>query len=316
MTHTDTMSNSDSLRAAKKCTWIGFWSNLALSVIKIIAGLIGRSGALIADGVHSMSDLVSDVLVLAMVNISHKSPDQDHPFGHGKYETLAALLLSALLIAVAGGIFWEGLSKIISVAKGEILPKPGIITLIVCVISILCKEWLYRYTRRVGEKIHSEAIIANAWHHRSDAFSSVATLAGVAGAIYLGDRWHILDPLAAILVAIFIAIVGIRMIIGAGRDLLGEALPADEQKLIKTAVTETDGVITYHHLRTTRSGADCIIEIHLKVDPQISVNNAHAISTAVEHNIKRILSQANSVFVSTHIEPYLGQEIMPDGSCK
>lgn len=304
------------LKAARRVTWVGFWSNLGLSAAKILAGVFGHSGAMIADGIHSLSDLASDLVVLVMVGISHKRPDREHPFGHGKYETLATLMLAALLIMVAGGIFWEGLTKVISSSRGNMLAQPGWEALAVCVASIACKEWLYQYTRHVGERIHSEAIVANAWHHRSDAFSSVATLIGVAGAMFFGPAWRILDPIAAMVVAVFIAIVGIRMIMSAFRELTGVALEDATIGQIKRAISSTDGVLTFHHLRTAKSGGDCIVEVHLKVDPEISVREAHAIATAVEKNIKSNLSEANAVYVNTHIEPYKGETILPDGSCK
>ena len=304
------------LQAARRVTWVGFWSNLGLSAAKIVAGVFGHSGAMIADGIHSLSDLASDLVVLVMVGISHKRPDREHPFGHGKYETLATLMLAALLIMVAGGIFWEGFTKVISSSKGTLLSQPGWEALAVCIASIACKEWLYQYTRRVGERIHSEAIVANAWHHRSDAFSSIATLAGVAGAIFLGPGWRILDPFAAMVVAVFIAIVGIRLVISAFRELTGVALDNITIDEIKRSISSTAGVLTFHHLRTAKSGGDCIVEVHLKVDPDISVWDAHAIATAVEKNIKANLRDANAVYVNTHIEPYKGEPILPDGSCK
>lgn len=309
------IATEESLHSARKVTWTGFWTNSGLSAVKITAGLSGHSGALIADGVHSLSDLASDVLVLLMVGISHKQPDRGHPFGHGRYETFATLMLSAMLIAVAGGIFWEGLGKVLSFLQGAGLATPTWSALAVCVVSIACKEWLYRYTRRVGERIHSEAIVANAWHHRSDAFSSLATLGGVSGAMFLGEEWRILDPLAAMLVAVFIAAVGIRMTAGSVRDLLGTALPDGYVVSIKNAVSSTDGVMTFHRLRTAKSGSDCIVELHLKVDPAITVRDAHLISMAVEENIKHVLTEANTVYVNTHIEPYRGEQILPDGSC-
>lgn len=308
------ISPRQSIRIARRVTWVGFWINAILGVAKIIAGILGRSGALIADGVHSFSDFASDLIVLLMVGISRRKPDTQHPFGHGKYETLATIILSAILIAVAGGIFWEGLRGTLDAIHGNTPPQPGLITLAICLLSILAKEWLYHYTVRAGRRIHSDAVIANAWHHRSDAFSSIATLIGIAGAIFLGPHWRILDPLAAMTVAVFIAVVGVRLAMPATRELLGVSLPPELLKTIQSTVASTDGVITYHHLRTAKSGADYIIDIHLKLDPTIPVTTAHSIATAVETNIRRALD-ADHIFVNTHIEPYLGQPILPDGSC-
>ncbi len=309
------ISAEGAVRIARRVTWVGFWCNAVLGVAKIIGGIVGRSGALIADGVHSFSDFASDILVLTMVGISRRKPDSTHEFGHGKYETLATALLSLILLGVAVGIFVEAFNKIVAVAHGQEIPQPGAIALAICLLSIVAKEWLYQYTRKAGELIHSEAVIANAWHHRSDAFSSVATLVGVAGAMFLGAQWRVLDPVAAILVSVFIAIVSVRLAAPALSELLGKALPTDEQDRIRQALKQAPGVITYHHLRTCRSGADVIIDLHLKVDGSLTVNQAHAIATRVEDTLRALYPGVN-VILNTHIEPYSGQPILPDGSCQ
>ncbi|MCC8118455.1 MAG: cation diffusion facilitator family transporter [Bacteroidales bacterium] len=309
------ISAEGAVKIARKVTWVGFWCNAVLGMAKILGGVLGRSGALIADGVHSFSDFASDILVLAMVGIARRKPDKNHEFGHGKYETLATVLLSLVLLAVSIGIFVEALDKIIAVAQGEVIPKPGAIALAICVVSIVVKEWLFQYTRAAGRRIHSEAVIANAWHHRSDAFSSIATLVGVGGAMFLGQHWRILDPIAALIVSIFIAIVSVRLAGPALSELLGKSLPEEDQGRICEVLKEAPGVITYHHLRTCRSGADVIIDLHLKVDGALTVDEAHQIATEVEHSIQALYPDVTAM-VNTHIEPYQGQKIMEDGSCE
>lgn len=296
-------SPEGAVKEARHVTWVGFWINALLGVAKVVGGIFTRSSALVADGVHSFSDFFSDIIVIVMVGIARKAPDKEHQFGHGHYEALATILLSLVLIAVAGGIFYDGLERILSVIHGEELPKPGIAALIILIASIASKEWLYHYTRRVGERIKSEAVIANAWHHRSDSFSSIATLIGVAGAIFLGEPYRILDPIAAAVVAVFIFVVGVKMAKPALGELLGAALPEEDIDAIKKAIEETPGVKAWHHLRTFKSGVDSIVEVHIKVDPDMPIREAHAIATQTEHNIQTAMG-GSTAHVNTHIEPY------------
>lgn len=309
------LTPQQSVRIARHVTWVGFWWNAVLGSAKVIAGIFGRSSALVADGIHSFSDFISDVIVLVMVGIARKKPDRRHEYGHGKYETLATILLALVLFIVASVILYEGIRQIIGFLHGEEIPRPGVLALVICAASIVIKEWLYRYTRKAGIRIKSEAVVANAWHHRSDAFSSIATLAGVAGAMFLGDWGRICDPIAAIVVAIFIGIVSFRMASPALSELLEIALPEAEQEEITKAIASTPGVMTFHHLRTRRSGANVLIDLHIKVDPDITVEEAHHIATAVEDNIKSLFGKY-STFTNIHIEPYHNEMIMPDGSCK
>ncbi len=312
---TQELTPHQSIKIARHVTWVGFWWNALLGTIKIIAGIAGRSSALIADGIHSFSDFISDVIVLVMVGIARKKPDRKHEYGHGKYETLATILLAIVLFIIAIGILVNGISQVIGFIHGEEIPRPETLTLVICAAAIIVKEWLYQYTRRAGIQIKSEAVIANAWHHRSDAFSSIATLAGVAGAIFLGDWGRICDPIAAIIVAIFIIIVAVKMASPAISELLEIALPEEEQIEIFHAITSTPGVVTFHHMRSRRSGANVIIDLHIKVDPKISVESAHHIATSVEDNLKSHFGKY-STFTNIHIEPYHDETILPDGSCK
>lgn len=312
---TQNITPLQSVRIARHVTWVGFWWNALLGTLKIIAGVAGRSSALIADGIHSFSDFVSDVIVLVMVGIARKKPDSKHEYGHGKYETLATILLAAVLLVVAGGILVSGITQIVDFIHGEEISRPEPIALVICAASIIVKEWLYQYTRRAGVKIKSEAVVANAWHHRSDAFSSVATLAGVAGAIFLGDWGRICDPIAAIVVAVFITVVAVKMALPAISELLEIALSEEEKSEIYNAITSAPGVVTFHHLRSRRSGTNVIIDLHIKVNPDISVENAHHIATSVEDNLRAHFGRYETL-TNIHIEPYHGETIRPDGSCE
>lgn len=299
------VSPKEAVHIARHVTWVGFWINAILGVAKVAGGIFARSSALVADGIHSFSDFLSDIIVIVMVGISRKHPDNSHQFGHGRFETLATILLSLILIIVGIGIFYEGIRDVIAVAKGAVLPRPGFIAIIILLASILSKEWLYHYTRRAGERIHSEAVVANAWHHRSDSFSSIATLIGVGGAMFLGEKWRILDPIAAMVVAIFIIGVALKMARPAIDELLGASLPADLRMGIEKTLSETPGVHRWHALRTFKSGNDAVIEVHVKVDPEINVREAHKIATHAEHRIKNLVkgSSGMSTHVTTHIEP-------------
>lgn len=297
------VSPEEAVKEARHVTWVGFWINAALGVAKVVGGIFTRSSALVADGVHSFSDFLSDIIVIVMVGIARKAPDKDHQFGHGRYEALATIMLSIVLIVVAGGIFYDGVERIISVIHGEVLPRPGIAALVILAVSIISKEWLYHYTRRVGERIKSEAVIANAWHHRSDSLSSIATLIGVAGAIFLGESYRILDPIAAAVVSIFIFVVGVKMAKPALGELLGASLPDSDIDAIKKAIDSTPGVKAWHHLRTFKSGTDSYVEVHIKVNPDMTIRDAHAIATQTERNIESALQDSN-VHATTHIEPF------------
>lgn len=287
---------------ARKATWVGFWVNAALGIAKICGGIFGRSSALVADGVHSLSDFLTDIVVIVMVGIARKRPDNSHQFGHGRFEALATLILAVVLAAVAVVLFVEGLFKVIDISRGELLPRPEPVALVIIVASIVSKEWLFRYTKNVGEKIKSEAVVANAWHHRSDAFSSVATLLGVAGAMFLGEHWRILDPIAAMVVSVFIAMVSVKMSLPALSELLGASLEKEQRDAIAKVLNESTDVDSWHALRTFKSGNDAYVEVHLKLDPKMTVLEAHNRATKVEHHIKSALPEM-SVHVTTHIEP-------------
>lgn len=307
------ITDKQAVSQARHVTWVGFWCNAVLGSAKVVAGIIGRSGALVADGIHSFSDFITDVIVIVMVGIARKKPNSHYQYGHGKYETFATMLIAVLLALVGVGIFIDGVKNIILAINGQLPPRPKWIALIICVASIFVKEWLFHYTRRVGLRINSGAVVANAWHHRSDAFSSLATVVGVAGAMFLGERWRILDPAAAAVVAVFIVIVGVKMAIPAVMELLERSLPEKMEDDIRSVIASTPGVIAYHHLRTRRNGSNIIIEVHLKVDPNISVFQGHSIATDVENRLHEAYG-ADSI-ITTHIEPYNGCVVHGDGAC-
>lgn len=309
------VDNAEAIRVARHVTWVGFWWNAVLGTAKVLGGIFGRSNALLADGIHSFSDFLSDIIVLVMVGIARRKPNERYQYGHGKYETFATLMLAVVLFVVAAGIFFGGAHNIVDALNGETLPRPGAIALVLCLASLLVKEWLYRYTRKAGERINSAAVVANAWHHRSDAFSSVATLLGVAGAMFLGEKGLILDPIAAMIVAVMIVVVAVKMALPAIRELLEAALPKEVEDEIRTAIAETPGVKAYHHLRARRNGSSVIVEVHIKVNPDITVTRAHKIATAVEQNISSKFCKETTI-VTTHIEPYEGEAVAPDGSCE
>lgn len=302
------------VRAARRVTWLGFFVNAALGVLKILAGIFGRSGAMIADGFHSLSDFFSDIIVLIFVGISRRRANETYQYGHGKYETFATMLLSLFLIAAGVAFLVDGGEKTWRALHGEMLPRPGMIALIMGLVSIAAKEWLFHVTKRVGERYHSAAVIANAWHHRSDSLSSAATVVGIAGAMFLGPHWRVLDPIAAIVVAVFIIIVGIKFGLPAVRELLEVSLPEEMQKEVGLIIHGVPGVKAYHHLRTRKLGNEIVLDFHIKVDPGISVDAAHAIANTVEKHLQQKFGP--ETIVNIHIEPYRNEIVDTWGRCR
>ncbi len=290
-------------RHEKRCTLTGLACDVVLSALKILAGFIGHSSAILADGIHSISDTVTDTLVYAMVRLSGKGPDERYRYGRGKYETLAAFLISIILVVVAIGLMIDGVKDVWAAFNGATLERPLNIALIVAIIAIAVKEALYHYTRHVGKKTGSAALKAYAWHHRADALSTVATLAGVAGAMFLGERWRVLDPLAAIAVSVLILVMAYRLGKPAAEELLEVSLPPDEQDKIADIVTSTDGVKAFHNLRTRRNGNLRVVDLHIKVDGDLTVARSHAITRDIEQRLGDALGE---VMTNIHVEPYRG----------
>lgn len=287
----------------KRCTLVGMTSDVCLSALKIGTGIIGHSSAILADGIHSISDTVTDALVYAMVRLSGKGVDERYRYGRGKFETLAAFLISIILVVVALGLMTEGSKDVWAAIQGETLERPHNIALIVGIIAIVVKEGLYQYTRLKGRKTGSSALKAYAWHHRADALSTAATLLGVAGAMFLGERWRVLDPIAAIAVSVLILVLAYRLGRPAVEELLEVSLPDDEKDRIITIVTETPGVKAFHNLRTRRNGNLRVVDIHIKVDGDLTVASSHDITREIE---KRLSDELGEVMTNIHVEPYRG----------
>lgn len=297
---------SERAHIARHITWIGIAWNVVLITIKFLAGIFGKSSALVADAFHSVSDFGTDIAVLLSVRLANRPVDETHHFGHGKIETLASIIISIFLFFVAMGIMIDSGTQMYYFLHGKTLEQPKLIALFAAILSIIIKEGLYRYTLKHGQRIRSKALIANAWHHRSDALTSVAVSLGIGGAYFLGKHFVILDPIAAFLVAIFI-LNFVRISFKDSIDELLEAsLSKDENQKILDVVSQTPGVYYSHQLRTRRIGNTIAIEITIKVNPTLSVVQAHDIATQVENRLKQEFGK--DIFVSTHIEPYFKSE--------
>lgn len=284
-----------------RVTIAGSIVNFLLLVFKFFAGIAGHSAAMLADAVHSLSDFVTDIIVIAFVRISAKPEDQGHDYGHGKYETLATAIIGVFLLFVGFGIFWNGASSIYRFLQGDTLQEPGRVALVAAILSIIFKEALYQYTVFKGRKLNSQAVIANAWHHRSDALSSIGAASGIGGAILLGSQWRILDPVAAVVVSFFIMKVAVQLLIPCVDELLEKSLPAEvEDRILETILSFPD-VTSPHHLRTRRIGSYCAIEVHVRMDGRISLEEAHRTATAVENKLKELLGKGT--LVNIHVEP-------------
>ncbi len=288
-------------RELYKVTLAGSLINLTLVACKLLAGMAGHSAAMIADGIHSLSDLATDIVVLVFVRISGKPEDKKHDFGHGKYETLGTLLIGAALFLVGMGILWEGCGSIYRYLSGEPLDSPGYIALWAALVSIVSKELVFHYTRRAGVKYHSPSVIANAWHHRSDALSSIGTALGIGGAILLGESWRVLDPLAAVVVSLFILKVAVQLLTPSLNELLECSLPEEVEQQIIERVQEVNGVSQPHKLRTRQIGNRYAIDLHVRMDGRLSLFEAHDKATQVERKLRE--SFGNGTFINIHIEP-------------
>lgn len=286
---------------AKRITWIGFAINLVLTAFKIMAGLLGKSTAMFADGIHSLSDFITDLFVLLFMNISGRERDDDHRYGHGKYETFATLLISVMLLAVGIGILWNGVDKVLQVIRGEVLEQPGMLALYAAIVSILFKEVLFQYTKKVGDRIKSDAVIANAWHHRSDAFSSIGTALGIGGAIYLGESWRILDPIAGIVVSFFILTVGVKLGLPSVQELLEQSLPKHTEDEIIQIIEAHPDVKLQHNLKTRKIGDIFAIDVHIKLDRDISFVHSHDVATDIEVALREKFGE--KTVTNIHTEP-------------
>ena len=284
-----------------KVTLAGGAVNVVLLAFKFIAGILGHSAAMIADAVHSLSDFVTDLIVLIFVHISGKPQDKSHDYGHGKYETLALTIIGIALVIVAVGIFHNGALRIAAWWRGDELQAPGMLALWAALVSIILKELTYRYTIRNARNLDSPALEANACHHRSDALSSIGTAVGIGGAVLLGKRWAVLDPLASVVVGAFIVKVAVELIIQGMRDLLEHSLPDDiEDEIMQIAQSEPD-VIEPHDLRTRRIGNLYAIELHILMNGDITLARAHDHADAIECRLKKRFGE--NTHVAIHMEP-------------
>ena len=297
------MSDAAEIRKRRiyRVTLVGFAVNLVLSLAKLAAGVFGRSGAMVADAVHSFSDLATDVVVIVFARISAKPRDDGHDYGHGKYETLATILISMALGVVGVGILVNSIGAVRSVLDGGVLPRPGLVALVAAVLSIAAKEILYRYTVREGRAIDSPSVVANAWHHRSDALSSLGTLVGIGCAYFLGDKWRIADPIAALIVAVFIFKVAFDLIRTGVGELLEKSLPEETEREILRIVTLDPAVREPHNLRTRRIGAAIAIEIHIRVDGAMTVARSHALTVGIERRLRERFGEGTMIAVQ--VEP-------------
>lgn len=288
-------------REIYKATLMGSAGNAALLTFKFIAGVLGNSSAMIADAVHSLSDFVTDLLVLVFVSISAKPQDQSHDYGHGKFETIASFLIGLALVAAATGIVVSGVLKFLAWLDGAQLEAPGWIALWAALLSIAIKELLYQYTARKGRQLDSQVMIANAWHHRSDALSSIGAALGIGLAILLGRRWTVLDPLASIVVGLMLVKVAYELLKTSINELTESSLPADTEQEIMQIIQSFDDVRQPHNLRTRRIGNRIAIEAHVRMDGRLPLSTVHERATTIERKLKERFG--THTHVTLHMEP-------------
>ena len=297
------MKSKTSLREREiyKVTIWGSVVNFVLLVLKFLAGIIGHSSAMVADAVHSLSDFITDVVVIVFVRIAGKPQDESHDYGHGKYETLATAIIGVVLLFVGVGILINSLKSIVAVWNGVVLEAPSILAFVAAAVSIVSKEILYQYTVYKGKKFNSKAVIANAWHHRSDAFSSIGTLIGIGGAIFLGEKWRVLDPVAAFVVSLFIIKVSVELVKPCLDELLEKSLPKEMEDKILAIILSHPEVSSPHHLRTRYIGNNIAIEVHIRMDGSMALKDAHEITKRIEASLKEEFGPETHIGI--HMEP-------------
>ncbi len=295
------MKGRDNYRKGRDITLIGSFINGILIILKIGGGITGKSSAIIADGIHSFSDFVSDIIVLSGLKLASKPCDESHDFGHGKYETFSSFFLGVFLFLAGTGILYNGITEIISFLKGKLIKTPSLITLLIALLSIIFKEYLYRVTKKIGEKTNSDLIIANAWHHRTDAISSFGVSLGIAGAIFLGDKWRFLDPLSSIILSVFIIIISFKIIKDSFNELVEASLDINTENRILHIINNVEGTKSPHNLKTRKIGNRISIDVHIRVSKELNISEAHSIATTVEKGLKNEFGE--ETFVSIHIEP-------------
>ena len=294
-------NNTKRERQIYKVTLMGGMVNVILLLFKFVAGIVGHSAAMVADAVHSLSDFVTDIIVIVFIRISGQPQDKSHDYGHGKYETLATTLIGVALLLVAVGIIFSGAEKILQWMQGETLEAPGMLALWAALLSIVLKEGVYRYSIVKARQLNSQALEANAWHHRSDALSSVGTTVGIGGAIFLGQRWTVLDPVASIVVGAFIVKVAVQLLRDGIGDLMERSLPDEVEAEILRLAASVPGVDNPHDLRTRRIGNHYAIELHILMDGDIPLKEAHDKASEVEDLLRERYGEETHVAV--HVEP-------------
>lgn len=294
-------NSSERTIQAQKITWLGIWMNLALILLKTVAGFVGNSTAILADAVHSFSDFITDFALLWGVKAASRPKDDCHNYGHGKIEALVAVGMGAGLFLVALRILSEGMGKIWHFWQGDPLARPGMFALIAAIVSAIGKEWLSQKTLRVGRETGNQAVIANAWEHRSDAFSSAGVVLGIGAAMILGQKGLIFDPLAAILVSVLICRTAWQICFHSGNELIDASVDEETRRQILDIIRTVPGVNIPHNLRTRWVGKNVAIETHIKVDPALKISAAHDIATEVEKKLRQHFG--SGTFISVHIEP-------------
>lgn len=292
---------SQRLEQTNTVTLQGLIINTVLSALKFLAGIMGRSSAMVADAVHSLSDSLTDIVVLASIRLSGRPADKDHAYGHGRFETLATLLIALALGAVGAKILYNGLLSIIRLTEGQSIARPHLIALIMAAFSIIVKEWLYRYTLRAARLADSRLLEANAWHHRSDAMSSIGTLLGISGAYFLGNKWTVLDPLAAIVVSFFIFQAAWQIFKDSISELLEQSLGEQAETEISLLCKNIPGVQGAHDIKTRKIGSRNAIEMHVYLADELTLREAHAITEQMEQQLLKRFGE--DTFITIHPEP-------------
>ncbi|HSP58336.1 MAG TPA: cation diffusion facilitator family transporter [Halomonas sp.] len=288
-------TDPDHHQATRRVTYLSIWMNCLLGIAKVVTGTIVGSAALVADGVHTFSDLITDSFVLTAAHYGRQGPDRDHHYGHGRIETLATLFLGSVLIFVAGGIAWSSLNRLLA---GADIPPPGIWAMLLTAFALLAKEWLYHVTRRVARRINSKLLEANAWHHRSDVLSTAVVMVALVGSQF-GVAW--LDTAAAILVGLLVGKVGWELLWDAGRELVDTALPEAEQERMREVACDTPGVAGVHDLRTRQSAGRTMLDLHVVVSPRISVSEGHEIGNEVSRRLRNAFPALTDL--TFHVDP-------------
>lgn len=280
--------NSHSARTIRKIVKIGCFVNACLMALKLAAGYLGHSDALVADGFHSLNDLAADIIMLIFVGISYRRPDDKYAYGYGKFETFSSFFIASVLIVVAALILREAIESLVGYFQGETLPQPDIWTVVVVIFAIICKEGLYRYYSHAGRKAGSKALVANAWHHRSDALASVATLIGVTFSHFFGEGWRVLDPIATIIIAVFILVPAIRILVPSFTELMDKSIPESEREKALRVLENTPDVKKVKYLRARRNGHLYVFDAGIVVDPSVTVGQTEKITAEIESELEHM----------------------------